>query len=808
MSALVIVESPAKAKTIEKYLGKGYKVLASKGHIADLPKSGIGVDFENGFKPDYTVMEGKQKVIRELKAALVGKDELVIAVDPDREGEAIGWHVANRLGVIDLDGKRKKKEITLKRIVFTEITKQAVTHAIANPRDLDINLLNSQQARRILDRIVGYKLSPLLWKKIRYGLSAGRVQSVAVKFVVDREAERDAFDAEEYWKLFADLSTSKLNAGPAHLEILTDNEEGLPELVSGQVRFELQKLDGKKPNLDKQILASEITKQLLQVQNWKISKIEQKQTKRYPKPPFTTSTLQQTAANWLGFSAKRTMSVAQKLYERGIITYMRTDSTNLSVPAIEAARSYISAELGVKYLPEKPIFYRTKAKVAQEAHEAIRPANFSLHPDKLDAAPEEVKLYRLIWQRGLACQMVPANLENVSLETIQELEHKLEFRANGQRLIFPGYLKIYPEKVSEMILPQLTENQDLYPAGIYSTQHFTQPPARFSEATLIKELEKYGIGRPSTYAPIISTIEGRKYVEKENSYFKPTDTGTVVTRLLAQNFQEIVDRDFTAKMEEELDQVANGEKNWQTLLSDFYTPFAGSLKEKEASIVKDDFTVLGDAPAEIVCPVCAGKMIIKLGKYGRFYSCAKFPDCKGMLGMDGLSQEDHEKKAMTPEFMESYEPAPQTDDGRPFLLKKGRFGEFWAHPDYPKVKDARPLAHKPAKLLELYGESPKTDDGRDFLFRQGRFGMFWAHPDYPKVKQTVRIKAGGNGETAEGGASGSAGGRQGGRGRGRWRKFGSKSAKKNVAKKPAAKKPAAKKPAAKKPAAKRKPAKK
>jgi DNA topoisomerase-1 len=797
MSALVIVESPAKAKTIEKYLGKGYKVLASKGHIADLPKSGIGVDFENGFKPDYTVMEGKQKVIRELKAALAGKDELIIAVDPDREGEAIGWHVANRLGVIDLDGKRKKKEITLKRIVFTEITKQAVTHAIANPRDLDINLLNSQQARRILDRIVGYKLSPLLWKKIRYGLSAGRVQSVAVKFVVDREAERDAFDAEEYWKLFADLSVSKLNTRPTHLEILTENEEGLPELVSGQVRFELQKLDGKKPKLDKQTLASEITKQLLQVENWKISKIEQKQTKRYPKPPFTTSTLQQTAANWLGFSAKRTMSVAQKLYERGIITYMRTDSTNLSVPAIEAARSYISAELGAKYLPEKPIFYRTKAKVAQEAHEAIRPANFSLHPDKLDAAPEEVKLYRLIWQRGLACQMVPANLENVSLETIQELEHKLEFRANGQRLIFPGYLKIYPEKVSEMILPQLTENQDLYPAGIYSTQHFTQPPARFSEATLIKELEKYGIGRPSTYAPIISTIEGRKYVEKENSYFKPTDTGIVVTKLLAQNFQEIVDRDFTAKMEEDLDQVANGEKNWQTLLSDFYTPFAGSLKEKEASIVKDDFTVLGDAPAEIVCPVCSGKMIIKLGKYGRFYSCSKFPDCKGMLGMDGLSQEDHEKKALTPEFMESYEPAPQTDDGRPFLLKKGRFGEFWAHPDYPKVKDARPLALKPAKLLELYGEAPQTDDGRDFLFRQGRFGMFWAHPDYPKVKETVRIKAGGK--------DASDGGRPGGRGRsrGRWNKGADKSAKKTVAKKPAAKKPAVKKGAAK-----RKPAKK
>lgn len=748
-SNLVIVESPAKAKTIEKYLGPDYEVRASKGHIVDLPKSGLAIDVDNDYKLDYAVMLGKSKVIAELKKAAEDKERVIIASDPDREGEAIGWHVANKLGLINLDGSAKKgknkSKAKLERIVFTEITKEAIQSAIAHPRSLDLNLFAAQQTRRILDRLVGYKLSPLLWKKIRFGLSAGRVQSVAVKLIVDRERERSAFKSDEYWKLFSYLNPDlKAKKSIDQTKIyLTDEKENIPKPEGKQVRFDLVKVNAKNPELSNQKLSEKILNQLLK-QSWLINRIESKEVTRRAKPPFTTSTLQQTAANWLGFSAKRTMSVAQSLYEKGFISYMRTDSTNFSNQAIESVRSSIKKLHGANYLPAKANFYKTKSKVAQEAHEAVRPSNFDLIPEKLTGTEEETKLYRLIWQRAMASQMLPAIVESQSVTVLHKFsKDSFEFKAMGQKLVFPGYLAVYPEKFSEQILPELVEQQELACEGLFASQHFTEPPARFSEATLIKELEKFGIGRPSTYAPIISTIQARQYVKKDNNYFTPTDVAFAVTKLLEQHFPEIVDKDFTAGMEEDLDVIADGKTSALKVLDSFYKPFAKNLLAKDKSITRDDFTVLGEAPAEIVCPDCGKEMQIKLGKFGKFYSCVNFPECKGILPIPGEGGDNNGKPVLmvdSDEFRETYKPGPKTDDGREYLLKAGRFGQFWAHPDYPKVKDAQPLQYLPAKMKEIYGEIPKTEDGREYLLKKGRFGEFWAHPDYPKVKDIIRIK--------------------------------------------------------------------
>jgi DNA topoisomerase-1 len=584
-----------------------------------------------------------------------------------------------------------------------------------------------------------------LWKKIRYGLSAGRVQSVAVKIIVDREKERDEFEPEEYWNMVAFLLEEKSGDKGEKIETkLIKSEDKLPDAESEEIKFDLVKFKGKKVDFKSEKQVKDLLDSLKD-KTWEISEIKKKQTNRYPKPPFTTSTMQQTAANWFGFSAKRTMMAAQKLYEAGLITYMRTDSTNMSSQAVAAARKYIENTLSDKYIPEKPKFYKTKAKVAQEAHEAIRPSDFTKKPrgQKFSGrgAKDQKKLYQLIWQRALASQMSNAKVENINIIVDHDLSQgKAKFKANGQRILFKGYLEIYPEKFTEALLPEMKEGQEIYLNRLFGTQHFTQPPARYSEATLIKQLEKYGIGRPSTYAPIISTIQQRKYVEKEGKYFKPTDTGKVVTRLLAEHFPQIVDLDFTAGMEDSLDEIATGDVDWKDFLSKFYEPFEKKLKKKEKEIEREDFTVMGDAPKDIKCPECGGKMLIKLGRYGKFYSCAKFPDCKGMLGLDGETPEEVQAKAKTDKFKEFYKPAPKTDDGRDYVLKKGRFGEFWAHPDYPKVKDAKPLEYKDDKLEELFGEAPETKDGRKYEFRTGRYGKFWAHPDYPKVKKTKKIK--------------------------------------------------------------------
>lgn len=733
---LVIVESPSKAKTINKYLGKNYIVKASKGHVVDLPKSKIGIDVEHNFEPVYEVTN--KKALSELKSAFKNADRLILAVDLDREGEAIGWHIAKELKVIDKNGKTKGKK-PIERIVFHEISKEAIQEALENPRDIDINLVNSQQARRLLDRIVGYKLSPLLWKKISFGLSAGRVQSVALRLIVEREEERQKFKAEEYWTLEAYLSTSTNNKSAEIDYKLVDKSgetekevQDIEDKDSELIKFELFKIANVKPTLTKQSEVEEIIK-YVHGEKWIVKSIEKNIIKRRPKAPFITSTLQQTGVNMLGFTSKRTMRSAQKLYEAGHITYMRTDSVMMSKGAFAQGMRYIEQNYGKEYIPEKPNFYSSTNKSAQEAHECIRPVDFAKSSSVLKLDGDEKRIYDLIWKRAVASLMKPAEVENNSM--VIDID-KYTFKASGSRVVFDGYLKVYPEKISENVLPVIKKDEELGLKKLKGLQHFTQPPARYSEATLIKKLEELGIGRPSTYSSIISTIQTRKYVINENKYLIPTDTGIVVNKLLVKYFTSIVDYGFTAEMEEDLDKISEGKLEWKKMLKDFYFPFEKEVIKQDKKIPRSEFTELGKSDEK--CPVCGKKMIIKLGRYGKFLSCSDYPKCKGMLSLaeDGESAESVKDE----DFIAKYEAAPKADDGREYLLKKGRYGNFWAHPDYPKVKDAKPLIMKREALIELYGEIPKTKDGKDFLLKKGKFGEFWAHPNYPEEKEIIRIK--------------------------------------------------------------------
>lgn len=726
---LVIVESPAKAKTIEKYLGPGYEVKASKGHIVDLPSSGLAVDVDNKYTPTYVVH--KADVVKQLKSALKGKDALILAVDPDREGEAIGWHVARELGLIEKK-KSKAPVLPVYRIVFTEITKDAVQEALKHPREIDFNLVNAQQARRILDRLVGYKLSPLLWKKIRYGLSAGRVQSVAVRLIVDREREREAFNPDEYWRLRVSLNEDKSKNIQTIIQKKSDEID--QELVQKTFWFELSKINGKKAEI---YTESEMNKIISDMQGGKylVSDIQEKPLKKSPPSPFSTSLLQQAASNKLGLSASKTMQIAQKLYEQGHITYMRTDSLSMANEAVTTIRKYIEKNYGKEYLPEKVRFYASKSKVAQEAHEAIRPTNATKTSKDLKLEPAQAKLYDLIRSRALASQMSDAKLLQSSMAVDNGI---YRVTSTGRKVLFPGYLEVYSETITEADLPNFLIGQEVHPRILFSSQHFTEPPARFSEASLIKELEKLGIGRPSTYAPIIHTIQARKYVEKDGKYFIPTDTGKVVTDLLAKYFANIVDAGFTASMEDQLDHVAEGKLDWIEMLDRFYKPFHKEIELNDGKIKRDEFTVLDKS--EEKCPECGKPMVVKLGRFGRFLSCSDFPECKGILALSTDGEDSLEDKSKSPEFLSTYVPAPNTEDGRSFVLKKGRYGEFWAHPDYPKVKDARPLELLPEKIVEIYGEVPLTEDKRPFLLKSGRFGKFWAHPDYPEVKEIRKVK--------------------------------------------------------------------
>ncbi len=605
---LVIVESPSKAKTIGKYLGSGYEVVASMGHVRDLPKSKLGVDVEHGFQPDYQPIKGKEETITALKKAAKKSGKVYLATDPDREGEAISWHLKELLNIPD--------EKTY-RVTFNEITKKVVNESIAAPRAIDQNLVDAQQARRILDRIVGYELSPLLWKKIRRGLSAGRVQSVATRLVVEREEEIRAFQPQEYWSIQVDLERVRPNLG------------GFQAMFYGRE---------KKMELHSQEEAEAIVAEV-SAASFSVSKVKRQEKLRNPAPPFTTSTLQQEASRKLNMTPARTMSIAQQLYEGvditgegtvGLITYMRTDSLRLSEEAIAAAKGFIETRYGKQYYPPQARHYKTKGS-AQDAHEAIRPSDVNLVPDEIkkDLTSEQYKLYKLIWSRFLACQMASAVYDSVSIEA-QSAGYT--FRASHSELKFSGFTAVYEEgkddedEAPQSPLPDLKEGEELDLKKADKQQHFTQPPARYSEATLIRALEEKGIGRPSTYAPTISTILNREYVVKEGRALRPTPLGEVVTGLMKDKFQDIVDPTFTAQMEEELDKVEEGSVDWKKVLSAFYDDFEAELHKAEQELDGERIKV-PDEVSEEICPQCGRNLVIKSGRFGRFLACPGWPEC-------------------------------------------------------------------------------------------------------------------------------------------------------------------------------------
>ncbi len=690
-SNLVIVESPAKAKTISKFLGKEYVVKASMGHVRDLPKSKMGIDVEGGtFEPVYQVSPEKKKVITDLKKH-AGEDVTVwIATDEDREGEAIGWHLVNALGLDKKDGSEKAN---VHRIVFHEITKPAILAALANPRHIDRNLVDAQQARRVLDRLVGYELSPLLWKKIRYGLSAGRVQSVAVRLIVEREREIRAFKPEEYWSMIADyVKDGKKFTGA------------------------LSKIDGKKAVISNQETADKIFADLKGAAHT-VGTVERKEVRRSPAAPFTTSTLQQEAARKLGFSVKKTMVIAQHLYEgvevngetKGIITYMRTDSVNLSQIALAQAKEVIEAQFGKEFALDVPRLYKGK-KGAQEAHEAIRPVDLSILPEdaKANLDKDEINLYELIWKRTIACQMKEARLEQVGVDiatSVAQAPLPYTFRATGQTVLFPGFMKAYTEDKDEddtteddgeKLLPALNEKEKLDCKAITPNQHFTKPPARYTEASLVKKLESEGIGRPSTYAPTISTVIDRGYVLRDKRQLSPTDLAEVVTDMLVEHFPSVVDVHFTAKMEEDLDEVAEGNKKWVPLIKAFYDPFHAAIIEKDATLKKSD--IVNTDSAEI-CDKCGKPMVVKLGRFGKFLSCSNYPTCKnakpieakpGEAGANGEVQVQ-EKSAERIALEKSLEGKLCEKCGKPMAIKRGRFGEFLGCTGYPECKNLQSI---------------------------------------------------------------------------------------------------------------------
>src|SRR4051812_12128149 len=711
-STLVVVESPTKAKTIKKYLGSGYVVKASVGHVMDLPKSKIGVDVENGFEPVYEVIEAKKKVVAELKAAAKTATLLLLATDPDREGEAIAWHVYEQL---------KRTKVPAQRILFNEITKKAIQEAIQKPLQLNRDLYDAQQARRVLDRLVGYQISPILWKKVRRGLSAGRVQSVAVRLVVEREEEIAKFVAVEYWSIEADLQAA------------------LPP----QFRSKLIRLDGQKIELP----SAEITTPLvaeLREQPFVVAEVTRKERRRNAPPPFITSKLQQEAANRLGFTAKKTMTLSQRLYEgvelgeegqTALITYMRTDSVRLSPDAVTGARAYVADRWGKDYLPAEPVQFKTK-KSAQDAHEAIRPTSLEHPPERVKPFLEKdmFRLYELIWNRFIACQMVPAVFDQTTADIHAG---RATFRATGQILKFPGYLAVYGQEAEQpqeeagaekmegddeekgdvsRQLPPLEAGQSLDLIDIIPEQHFTQPPPRFTEASLVKELEEKGIGRPSTYAAILSTIQDKEYVEKKEGRFFPTDLGKIVTELLLGAFPRVMDVQFTARMEEELDEVEEGKAEWQTVLADFYGPFKLSLAAAEAQMrdVKRE-----EKPTDLVCEKCGSPMVIKWGRMGRFLACSGYPDCKNTKDFV-----EENGKIRIVEDLPTDETCPTCK--KPMVNKRGRFGRFLACSDYPACKTTRPITLKGVVCPE---------DGGGLAERKTRFGKsFWGCVNYPNCK--------------------------------------------------------------------------
>lgn len=602
---LIIVESPTKANTLNRFLGSGYDVIATKGHIKDLPKSKIGINIEKNFKPDYVFILKKEDVVKNIRDRAKKAEKIYLATDPDREGEAISAHVKEVLE----DSKSKVADSKLKRIVFHEITKEAVEEAIRNPRDVDVNLVNAQVARRVLDRLVGYKLSPLLWKKVRRGLSAGRVQSVAVRLIVEKEREIEAFKSEEYWEIGADVS-----------RVSEKNKNFVVSLV---------KVGDKKAEVKNKETAESIVSDL-EKSSYEVLSVNKKEVKKNPYPPFTTSTMTQGAARIFGWSAKKTMAVAQKLYEEGLITYHRTDSLNVSEAAIKRLREFITKEYGQSYLSEEARFYKTNSKVAQEAHEAIRPTNVNTKADITNGyTKDDEKLYGLVWKRFVSTQMSASIFDETAIDVSAEGKRDYMLHTSGQIMKFDGWRKLYNGKAKEedvIILPDVKDGEPLQLNKVLSEQKFTQPPARFSEAMLIKTLEKLGIGRPSTYAPTISTIQIRNYVEKVEGRFHPTPIGVAVNDFLMKNFPDVFDYAFTAQMEDGLDEIANGKAVWSKTIQTFWDPFNKKLGsvEKKSERVKIEVEKLGKP-----CPECKeGELVIRIGRFGKFISCSRFPDCK------------------------------------------------------------------------------------------------------------------------------------------------------------------------------------
>ncbi|HEV8661137.1 MAG TPA: type I DNA topoisomerase [Thermoanaerobaculia bacterium] len=710
---LVIVESPAKAKTINKFIGKDYVVKASVGHVRDLPKSELGVD-EETFEPTYEVLEGKQKVVSELRAAAKKADTIYIASDPDREGEAIGWHVLN---LIDPDSKKK-----VRRVLFHEITKNAVKKAMEKPGDIDMNKVNAQQARRVLDRLVGYKLSPLLWDKVRRGLSAGRVQSVAMKMIVDREEEIKAFNPVEYWT-FA-----------AKLEAKTP-----PPFVA-----KLSKVDGKKAEVPNEELARKIEAELRSGE-FVVTSVARKEKSRSAGPPFITSTLQRAAYNRYKYPVKRTMQIAQKLYEGkelgdqglvGLITYMRTDSVRISDDALKEVREYVSTKYGAEIVPDKPNYYRVKkAAQAQEAHEAIRPTSTDFDPEKVKnfLTKEEYNIYKLIYDRFVASQMKPAVFDVTDVEIERG---NLTLRASGEVLKFPGFLAVFQdtapddedeEKADDKALPPMNEGEKLKLLDLETKQNFTQPPPRYTEATLVKALEENGIGRPSTYGQIMTTIQTRDYTYKHEGKFHPTHLGVIVTMLLKQSFGDIIDEKYTARLEEELDEIEEGKLEWTDAMKEFAGKFNADLERAKTDMMQ----VKGEGIAtDEICKTCGASMVIKFGRFGEFLACSNYPECK------------------TTKEIAKGDAADAGDDtiicekcGRGMTLKRSRFGQFFACSGYPECKNT-----KDPRLLKANipteTQPPCENCGKEMVLKTGRYGPFYSCSGYPDCRNIRKIGGG------------------------------------------------------------------
>jgi DNA topoisomerase-1 len=699
---LVIVESPTKAKTIGKFVGKDYVVESSYGHIRDLPKSKTGIDVKHDFEPTYVIPKKAEEVVENLKRLAKKANRIILATDEDREGEAIAWHLLAALGL-------EKKQDKTERIAFHEITKEAILKALEHPRKIDMNLVNAQQTRRVLDRLVGYELSPFLWRKIRYGLSAGRVQSVAVRLIVERERLIQAFNKEEYWSIEAMFLPEKgKTAFPATLNSINGKAIGKMGITNEK---------------DAKTIVTHLEKA-----NYHISDITVKEVRRNPSAPFTTSTLQQEAARKLGFSAKQTMMVAQKLYENGHITYMRTDSVNLAESALSLAQQVIGKEFGKEYQLAEPRRYATKSKGAQEAHEAIRPTNLALTSGKgLGKERGADRLYDLIWKRTIASQMKEALLEQTAVDIEAETERKELFRANGQTVKFDGFIRVYTEGKDddaggeiEGQLPKLEKDAKVTLEEILPNQHFTEPPPRFSDATLVKSLEAEGIGRPSTYAPTLSTIQERGYVDKIDKKYHPTDIGVLVNDLLVENFPEIVDLKFTSHIEEELDDIAEGKIAWTEVCREFYGPFKKNLTEKEASVEKQ--VEISNVP----CPHCGKPMLIKFGRMGKFLACPE-PGVKVTLPMP-------EEAAQIKELEEKTKGEVCPICGKPMKVRRGRFGFFLGCVDYPTCKGISKIWNKTGFKCPNCLESPERHDKPGDIVEKksrGRGKPFYACTRYP-----------------------------------------------------------------------------